>query len=380
MTAIITDVKYRMALSLIRDLSDHGIEVIACHSGEGRPYAFDSKGVVRTAMLPDAQAEPEAFLQVLAELCRSCREVPVVLPVGARSLALLAGDMGRKALEGLCHTCLSTADALDLANDKARLAALAREVGVPVPEEYAIHSDADFAALPYPVVLKPLCGEKQGLSAEQRYVIARDAVTAQKAYVGFTFDGQPPVVQQYIPGGGIGYSVLAKNGEIANAICHKRIREYPLSGGPSTCCEVIDGRFVAGYAAKLVKALNFTGLAMIEFKLDTAGNPYLLEINPRIWGTFPLTRASESSIGYDWYALASGRSPEKIPPKVGTRMYYLLSDGRRAVSVLKKGRLGEVFSSMADWLLPRAKEGIFEWNDFKASRNYLLSYLRRGLN
>jgi len=379
MTAIVTDVKYRMALSLIRDLADAGIAVIACHSGEGHPYAFDSKGVIRTAILPDATDDPDGFLHRLADLCRSCPEIPVVLPVGAKTLGLLASEKGRAALDGLCKTCLPTMEALDLANDKARLAALAREIGVPVPEEYTIHSDADFAALPYPVVLKPTCGEKQGLSAEQRYVIARDAVQAADAYARFTFDDQPPVIQQYISGGGVGYSVLAKNGEIVGAICHRRIREYPLSGGPSTCCAVIDGSFVAGYAEKLVRALGFTGLAMIEFKLDPDGNPYLLEINPRIWGTFPLTRASKSSIGYDWYALAADAAPRKKAPRIGTRMYYLLSDGRRAVSVLKKGRFGEVLSSMADWLLPRAKEGIFEWKDFKASKNYLFSYLRRGL-
>ena len=69
MTAIITDVKYRMALSLIRDLADAGIPVIACHSGEGRPYAFDAKGVIRTAILPDPDKQPEACLEI-AKFCR----------------------------------------------------------------------------------------------------------------------------------------------------------------------------------------------------------------------------------------------------------------------------------------------------------------------
>lgn len=379
MTAIVTDVKYRMALSLIRDLADHHIPVIACHSGPGRPYAFDSKGVTRTVLLPDAQTEPDRFLQELADLCRSCAEPPVVLPVGAKTLGLLCSGQGRAALDGLCRTCLPDADALDLANDKARLAELARRLRVPVPEEYFPADDAAFDALPYPVVLKPTCGEKQGLSAEQRYVIARDAQTARKAYAAFTFDGQPPVVQQYIAGGGIGYSVLAKGGKIMGSICHKRIREYPLSGGPSTCCTVIDGSFVAEHARNLVKALNFTGLAMIEFKLDEQGNPFLLEINPRLWGTFPLTRASNSSMGYDWYALAAGLPAEQRPALVGTRMYYLLSDVRRAAAALKKGRMGEVLSSVGDWLLPRAKEAIWEWRDPKASKNYLLSYLQRGM-
>ena len=56
------------------------------------------------------------------------------------------------------------------------------------------------------------------------------------------------------------------------------------------------------------------------------------------------------------------------------------SDGRRMVSVLKKGKLGECLTSVCDWLLPRASEGIFEWSDLKSSIGYLRSYLQRGLH
>ena len=378
MIAIVTDVKYRMSLSLIRDLADRGVSVIACHSGEF-PYALASRGVARSAQLPDCLQAPAEYLQELADLCRTCAETPVLLPVGAAALALVTTPEGRSALKGLCHFCLSDPDTLALANDKARLAALARTVGVPVPEEYRPRTPSDFEKLPYPVVIKPLCGEKQGLEAARRYVIARSAAQAREAFDAFTFDGQPPVVQQYLSGIGLGYSVLAQSGVIVNAICHRRVREYPLSGGPSTCCQVIDGEFLRPYAEKLVKALNFTGPAMIEFKLDADGNPRLLEINPRLWGTFPLTRAARSSFAWDWYALAAGLTPERRPPRAGTRMYYLLSDARRGLAVLRQGKLGALAATLADWLLPRAREGVFEWGDLRASVGYLASYLRRGV-
>lgn len=378
MTAIVTDTKYRMSLSLIRDLADRGVSVIACYSGKA-PYALRSKGVARAACLPDCRQAPDAFLRALADLCRTCTETPVLLPVGAATLALVTAPEGRAALEGLCSFCLSDADTLALANDKARLAALARTVGVPVPEAYHPRTPSDFDKLPYPVVLKPLCGEKQGLEAARRYVIARDAAQARDAFAAFTFDGQPPVVQQYLPGEGLGYSVLAQSGVIVNAICHRRVREYPLSGGPSTCCQVIDGEFLRPYAEKLVKALNFTGPAMIEFKLDQDGQPRLLEINPRLWGTFPLTRAARSSFAWDWYALAAGLPPEKTPPRIGTRMYYLLSDARRSLAALRQGKTNGSAAALGDWLLPRAREGVFEWGDLRASMGYLASYLRRGM-
>ncbi|MEA4920755.1 MAG: ATP-grasp domain-containing protein [Clostridiaceae bacterium] len=380
MTAIITDVKYRMAISLIRDLADNGIDVVACHSGEGTPFAFYSKGISRSVILPDCQANPELFLDELSALCKECSTdgfLPALLPVGAKTLSLLSSEMGSKALNGICGICIPSEASLDLANDKTRLALAASEYGVPVPKSYD-PKELGFESLPYPLVIKPVCGEKQGLSAEQRYVIAHNAEEAKRSWEQFSFDS-PAVIQDYIDGDGYGFSVLADKGKIINSICHKRIREYPLSGGPSTCCMTYSRDFLLPYAESIVKLLNFTGLGMIEFKLDSKGNPYLLEMNPRVWGTFPLTRVAESSFAYDWYALSAKLPTKNIKPKDDIKMYYLLSDMRRAAAALISGKAFEAFSSLKDWLSPTVKEGIFEFSDLRASIKYLVSYINRGI-
>ena len=43
-----------------------------------------------------------------------------------------------------------------------------------------------------------------------------------------------PVVQDYFPGTGYGVEMLYNNGKLRAKFVHKRIREYPISGGPST--------------------------------------------------------------------------------------------------------------------------------------------------
>ncbi|MBQ5813968.1 MAG: hypothetical protein IIW34_07450, partial [Clostridia bacterium] len=97
------------------------------------------------------------------------------------------------------------------------------------------------------------------------------------------------------------------------------------------------------------------------------------------WGTFPLTRASKSSLGFDWFCLAAGIEPIRVPPRQGTKMYYLLSDARRAAACLKKGQLGQALSTICSWVMPGYNEGIFEWKDAKASFAYLSSYIKRGV-
>ena len=121
--------------------------------------------------------------------------------------------------------------------------------------------------VPYPCVVKPLCGEKLGLTAADRYGIAAGPAELERWYSRFSrLAGEPPLVQEYLPGGGLGCSVLALDGEIQAVLCHRRIREYPVSGGPSACCESIDRPDLTELVRPIAAHLGLTGLAMFEFK------------------------------------------------------------------------------------------------------------------
>lgn len=90
MTAIVTDAHYRMSVSLIRDLSDRGVRVVACEKASIKnPVGFASRGVLRCVRLPE-----DGYLDALLALCREILaqegEKPALLPVGAKTLALLS--------------------------------------------------------------------------------------------------------------------------------------------------------------------------------------------------------------------------------------------------------------------------------------------------
>lgn len=391
MVAIVTDVHYRMSLALIRDLAQAGVEVITCEQDRCRDSRTSpalgalSRYVSRHVWLPGGTDGLEALLSLCREtgLGRDCR--PALLPAGAATLALIAEN--RERFEPLCGLCVPTAEQLDLLNSKPRLAALAARLGVPLPESMAPGEDLDrfLDRQGLPCVIKPACGEKLGLTAAARYTVASTREEARAAWERFSrLAGEPPVVQGYLPGRALGCSVLARSGQAMAAICHQRVREYPVSGGPSSCCQCVEREDIRTYAARLTAETGLTGLAMFEFKEDRDGAPRLLECNPRVWGTFPLTRVSGSGIPLLWCALAwnagNPDNPAPLPaltPPRGRRMIFAASDLMAAAGYARRGSPGRALGALGDFLNPWVRDGLFEWGDMLPALAYFRSLLAK---
>ena len=175
MTAVITDVRYRMAVALIRDLGSVGIDVIACereeyvHSRKTPPLGFFSKRVKKTIPLPnDDDAYLDALYETCADIYRQTGEKPALLAVGAKTLAQLAKQETHRRFSSVAGLCLSHTEQLDLFNDKAAVHRLATQLGVAVPQSLAATEQTIHQWSSFPCVVKPLCGEKYGLGAAQR--------------------------------------------------------------------------------------------------------------------------------------------------------------------------------------------------------------------
>lgn len=378
--ALVTDAHYRMSLALCRDLGQAGVKVVTCEreSLRGRPGSPPlgglSRYVSRHVWLPD-----EGYADALFALCQSLGgEGPTaLLPVGAGTLSVLAAQ--RERFSAVCGMCLPTTEQLDLLNNKEAVMGLAGELDIPRPETFPRREGEDVEAFlsrtALPCVVKPRCGEKLGLTAQDRYAVARAREALDSAYKRFTdLAGEEPLVQEYLPGDGLGCSVLAREGRVLCSICHRRVREYPVSGGPSSCCETVSRPELEDFAGRLARRTGYTGLFMAEFKEDSAGRPRLLEVNPRIWGSFPLTRVSGSGIPMMWLRASLGVD---IPAGAGAappgkrRMIFALSDAMAGLGYLKNGRPQKALRALWDLVDPRVRDGVFEWGDPKPGFAYL---------
>lgn len=368
---IVTDVRYRTALAVIRPLGRAGCPVYAVQTAAEsprKPAAFSSRYVYEAVTL-DGSVKDGAYAERLLALCvRVAREGerPVLFPIGADTLAMLSHNM--KRFRAVCDFLAAPPEVLDRANDKRAVAQAAAACGVPVPREYA---DPDTLP-PLPVIVKPRCGEKLGLHAEQRYRIARTEAEYLAALQKMRVYDPQPVVQELVSGDGAGVCVVMDERHApVCVICHRRVREYPVTGGPSACCVSFYDETLVGHAVRLLQALDFVGIAMVEFKGDR-----VLEINPRIWGSFPLTDACGSRFALDYVRAACGETftEPDCAYRRGKRMRFLLNDTLATLSYLRRGKIKTALGGVID--IFRAKEALFRFTDQKPFWRYLFQTLR----
>ncbi len=357
---IITDCQYRMSISAIRYFGKLGKKVIAV-STKKDPPSFYSKYVTRRVTL---SGEREEYIKELYALCGDSR--PVILPIGVFTLNILAEN--RELFETVADFCVASPDTLAAANDKSVMLGTARELCLDVPKEYSI----DSSDLSFPLVVKPICGEKHGLKAKERYIIVNDRDELIKAYDKFSAYGKP-IVEEYIDGDGVGVNMLFdKKGNLAAAFCHRRIHEYPISGGPSASCVSFYDEKLINSAKKLLYKIGFSGPAMAEFK-EKDGKYYLLEINPRIWGSFPLFYHAKSDF-CALYERASRGETFDMPSfafKSGVKMKFTANDIMAALQYLKGGKIGKAFGVLLEILNPAVRDGIFSLTDPRPFFKYI---------
>lgn len=359
-TVIVTDGKYRSSIAAVRGLGRAGWNVIVVQAQEDcrlPPPVFTSRYAAAVRLLPGHAGE-QVYLDALHQLCRQ-QNRPVLFCIGAATLNAVAKERNR--FREVCDFLIAPPEVLDALNDKESVHRRALELGLPVPREYQRAPER------YPVVVKPHCGEKFGLKAQDRYRIAENETEYRAALEALAPYDTAPIVQEKVSGDGFGASLLLDGeGRLICALCHRRIREYPIAGGPSACCESVYAPERVDAAYRLLRSFGFVGAAMVEFK-----GGCILEVNPRIWGSFPLTEQAGSPFVSHYARAASGEQLEYDPKnyRAGVRMRFLFNDSLASLSLLKNGRVREGLTGLCDFF--RVKEALSAQDDPAPLRRYL---------
>lgn len=293
-TVLVLDVDQPAALAVLRSLARRGLRVEVA-STDTRAIGRRSRHASACWCHPDPLADAAAFVQWLQDHLRA-HAYALVIPLTERSVVPLSQQRDRFA-PGLI--AVADADALAQVIDKQRTVALAATLDIPVPLAEPVHDAAQALQaaqrLGYPVVVKP--ARSVGSQGGQRVQLSVSYAFDDRglvAQVESALRYGPVMLQEYFAGDGVGIELIADRGEVKYNFQHRRLHEVPLTGGGSSLriSEVPHPELVDA-AAKLMRALRWHGVAMVEFKRNPASGAFrLMEINGRFWGSLPLAVAA----------------------------------------------------------------------------------------
>ncbi len=340
---LITDSDNRSALAATRSLGRAGYQVFT--AGEAHPsLASASRYSSKFEAYFSPNGSPERFVRDVAGIIERNR-IDVLLPMTEITTLLLTQH--RELLPAGVRMPFPDAATVAAVADKSQVLDQARRIGVPIPRTLVIESAQDARAksaqIEYPAVFKPARSRnwngKQWVSAGTGYAANQETLFARLDQLNPAVF--PVLIQERIVGPGIGVFVCIDDDNVLATFAHRRIREKPPSGGVSVLCEsALVDPVAKKHAVALLKAMGWRGVAMVEFKQNSAdGSLRLMEINGRFWGSLQLA----IDAGVDFPALAVdvalGRKRAPLESyRVGTRSRWLWGDVDAMLALLFRSR------------------------------------------
>lgn len=333
MKALVLDGCSRGSLSIVRSLGRRGVDITVA-SERKSSLAGSSRYCARRITYPSPRLSADAFVEWLSDTLVS---MPGAVLYTASDITTSLVGRYRDRLPSL-GLLLPPQDALETALDKAATLDVARRLDVPVPKSVLVHRDGgstDESELAFPLVVRTV---QSDLALRPPTQYALDPEGLRLALRALLSISRPVLVQELLTGEGTGVFALCDRGEPIVTFAHRRRREKPPWGGVSVLSESIpEPADILDYAIRILRELKWHGVAMMEFKRSAAGMPYLMEVNPRFWGSLELAVRAGVDFPYLFYQLATGANVEPPVRRRHTANRWVIGEVDSLVTALRAG-------------------------------------------
>lgn len=392
---LVLDAGLRQSLVTVRSLGSRGLRVAALEIAHKVP-AFSSRWCQQQIICP-AEEGTEQYLEYLEQVL-DATGARVLISSSDGTIALLRQH--RERLGQRVRIALGGEPGLGIAVNKDQTLEIAQRLGLAIPRGISLSSvsevDAAIREIGLPAVIKPV--ESWVESTEERArILAQLATTpdeARRAVKELTALGGSVLFQHFLTGRREGVHLLYANGQIYGRFAQWAKRTDPPLGGSSVLRQSIAiPEDIGEPSERLIREIGLEGYSEVEFRRDSAGIPYLMEINPRLSASIELAVRSGVDFPYLIYQWASGETINEVKSyHIGGWMRYLGGDiATTAAAIQERGRPGvtpplrSLLAFCASFFVPMAYD-YFDWRDPKpaltasaAFTRLLLSWIGRNL-
>jgi len=370
----------RIVIPIARSLHRHGVPVDLVSFLPYPPLPSLALREFRSVPRPDM--DRKEFVRKLREFILTRGHDMVVV---ADDCMLAAVTEHYDDLADITHVACPPPAVTRLVLDKSATLKIAQSCGIHVPKTVLVCNSSQLqdlvGGMPFPWIVKPAQKETRMEEVKSSTLMAADDVNSSFPK-GQEFD-PPMLVQEFCAGTGIGVEILLHRGECIAAFQHRRLKELPYTGGVSVTAvaEHLDEALLES-SLTLLRTLQWDGVAMVEYKVDSAGRAVLMEVNGRYWGTIALPIFAGVDFPLYQWQLAHGERVEAAKTHAtGMKWRWTIGYLDRLYALCAKARyssaarraLGESLGNVFPDFRPSVRDATFDFDDPMAS---LIPFLR----
>lgn len=341
---LILDGRLRQSLATVRSLGRRGLRVAVLETRAGVP-AFSSRWC-RYRFVSPAEEGSRGYFDYLAQVL-GATGAPVLISSSDGTIELLRQH--RQELEQRTRLALAPEPALSIAIDKQQTLDIAARLGMNVPRGVVVGAANEVREALHevglPAVVKPT--RSWATNGQQATRLASRLVTTQgealRAVQELTRFGGKTLFQKFLPGRCEAIGIFYAQGDIQARFAYWAKRTDPPLGGTDVMSQSMPLPADSGaQAERLIREIGLEGYALVEFRRDQNGQPYLMEINSRL--NVGIAHAVSAGIDFPYmlYSWARGEKIEAVGSyRTGLWMRYLSGDiASTAASLRQHGRPG----------------------------------------
>jgi predicted ATP-grasp superfamily ATP-dependent carboligase len=376
------------ALGAVRGLGIKGVRVTWMTPDRSR--WFCSK-YCQPIICPDFKHEVKRFIEFLVKLGKKRKpRRDVLIPTSDASLIPISKN--KTLLEKYFRPMVCDWETTEKFIDKSKTYRIAESMGVPIPKTFYPQDENEARRtayeMTYPCLLKPDISHIFTPRFKRKLFRVNTPSELIKTYHSLASKGFNMMIQEDIPGEDKDLitlnTVFNEHSEPLTVFMHRRTRQNPPRYGVVSLGESVWEPRIIQPCMKLLKAIDFQGIAHVEFKRDPrTGDFKFFEVNGRSYLSISLPTACGVNLIHIAYRNAIG---ERMAPLTNYSCTYecgvkWLDFPSYIESMVKLRWIKNV--SLGEWIRPLLSKkitlGAFSRNDpapFLMELNFLIKNLR----